>query len=319
MDVYIAGALAAFTVDVLVYPLDTIKTRFQSQDYVTTYASNKQNALALRGLYQGIGSVVLATLPASGLFFSTYEQAKMVIGNALPMHESLVHSSASAVAEMASCLVLAPAEVIKQNAQMLRENSGSSSSSSSSSSSPSSSSAKGKLSGLAQNSTSMQAFRQLAGKDGSRRRLFTGYTALVARNLPFTALQFPIFEQLRSWAWRRRTLDRPRDQARGIAETGVIAGASAGSAGAVAAFITTPSDVVKTRMMITAGKANSAGAWSVVKTVYRERGARGFFRGGLFRSGWTAIGSSLYLGTYDAAKAWLQGRKRGSLDDEGIL
>ncbi|KAG6181541.1 hypothetical protein E4U27_002228 [Claviceps purpurea] len=326
MDVYIAGALAAFTVDVLVYPLDTIKTRFQSQDYVTTYASNKQNALALRGLYQGIGSVVLATLPASGLFFSTYEQAKTVIGNALPMHESLVHSSASAVAEMASCLVLAPAEVIKQNAQMLRENSGSSSSSSSpsssfssSSSSSSSSSAKAKLSGWAQNSTSLQAFRQLAGKDSSRRRLFTGYTALVARNLPFTALQFPIFEQLRSWAWRRRTLDRPRDQARGIAETGVIAGASAGSAGAVAAFITTPSDVVKTRMMITAGKADSAGAWSVVKTVYRERGARGFFRGGLFRSGWTAIGSSLYLGTYDAAKAWLQGRKRGSLDDEGVL
>ncbi|KAG6139997.1 hypothetical protein E4U38_007783 [Claviceps purpurea] len=322
MDVYIAGALAAFTVDVLVYPLDTIKTRFQSQDYVTTYASNKQNALALRGLYQGIGSVVLATLPASGLFFSTYEQAKTVIGNALPMHESLVHSSASAVAEMASCLVLAPAEVIKQNAQMLRENSGSSSSSSSpssSSSSSSSSSAKAKLSGWAQNSTSLQAFRQLAGKDSSRRRLFTGYTALVARNLPFTALQFPIFEQLRSWAWRRRTLDRPRDQARGIAETGVIAGASAGSAGAVAAFITTPSDVVKTRMMITAGKADSAGAWSVVKTVYCERGARGFFRGGLFRSGWTAIGSSLYLGTYDAAKAWLQGRKRGSLDDEGVL
>ncbi|KAG6196583.1 hypothetical protein E4U10_000836 [Claviceps purpurea] len=319
MDVYIAGALAAFTVDVLVYPLDTIKTRFQSQDYVTTYASNKQNALALRGLYQGIGSVVLATLPASGLFFSTYEQAKTVIGNALPMHESLVHSSASAVAEMASCLVLAPAEVIKQNAQMLRENSGSSSSSSSPSSSSSSSSAKAKLSGWAQNSTSLQAFRQLAGKDSSRRRLFTGYTALVARNLPFTALQFPIFEQLRSWAWRRRTLDRPRDQARGIAETGVIAGASAGSAGAVAAFITTPSDVVKTRMMITAGKADSAGAWSVVKTVYRERGARGFFRGGLFRSGWTAIGSSLYLGTYDAAKAWLQGRKRGSLDDEGVL
>ncbi|KAG5976537.1 hypothetical protein E4U58_003369 [Claviceps cyperi] len=314
MDVYIAGALAAFTVDVLVYPLDTIKTRFQSQDYVITYASNKQNALALRGLYQGIGSVVLATLPAAGLFFSTYEQAKTVIGNALPMHESLVHSSASAVAEMASCLVLAPAEVIKQNAQMLRENG------SSPSPSPSpSSSAKGKLSGWTQNSTSLQAFRQLAGKDRSQRRLFTGYTALVARNLPFTALQFPIFEQLRSWAWRRRTLDRPRDQERGIAETGVIAGASAGSAGAVAAFITTPSDVVKTRMMISAGKTDGAGAWSVMKTVYRERGAKGFFRGGLFRSGWTAIGSSLYLGTYDAAKMWLQGRKRGSLDDKGIL
>lgn len=57
--------MAAFTVDVLVYPLDTIKTRYQSQDFVKTYAqSSKANPLAVRGLYQGIGSVVLATLPA---------------------------------------------------------------------------------------------------------------------------------------------------------------------------------------------------------------------------------------------------------------
>ncbi|KAG6010812.1 hypothetical protein E4U21_004200 [Claviceps maximensis] len=315
MDVYVAGALAAFTVDVLVYPLDTIKTRFQSQDYVATYgSSSKQNALALRGLYQGIGSVVLATLPAAGLFFSTYEQSKVVIGNALPMHESLVHASASAVAELASCLVLAPAEVIKQNAQMLRERSGSSPCSSSSSSS------RGKIAAMTRNSTSLQAFRQLAEQGASGRRLFTGYTALVARNLPFTALQFPIFEQLRSWAWRRRTASRREEpHTQGIVETGLIAGFSAGSAGAAAAFITTPSDVVKTRMMVMAGRADGAGSWSVVKMVYRERGARGFFRGGLFRSGWTAIGSSLYLGTYDAAKVWLQRRKRGLTDNSEVL
>ena len=60
-----AGAVAAFTVDVLVYPLDTLKTRFQSQDYIKTYGANSsREPLALRGLYQGIGSVVLATLPA---------------------------------------------------------------------------------------------------------------------------------------------------------------------------------------------------------------------------------------------------------------
>ncbi|KAG5933023.1 hypothetical protein E4U53_001121, partial [Claviceps sorghi] len=304
-----AGALAAFTVDVLVYPLDTIKTRFQSQDYLATYGSSKQKALALRGLYQGIGSVVLATLPAAGLFFSTYEQAKTVLGNALPVHESLVHSSASAVAEMASCLVLAPAEVIKQNAQMLREKPGSASSASSS---------RGKIAAMAQKSTSLQAFRQLAGGD-SATRLFTGYTALVARNLPFTALQFPIFERLRSWAWGRREAGRREDQTRGIGETGVIAGLSAGGAGALAALVTTPSDVVKTRMMVMAGRADGAGSWSVVKMVYRERGLRGFFRGGLFRSGWTAIGSSLYLGTYDAAKVWLKRRKQGSMDEAGML
>lgn len=336
------------------YPLDTIKTRYQSQDYLSTYGSSKQNAFALRGLYQGIGSVVLATLPAgmfirppsfpscrfldsgdseyhvvfftffggieksdkkvAGLFFSVYEQSKAVIGKSLPIHESLAHSSASAIAELASCLVLAPAEVIKQNAQMLREDSGSS---------------KGNTTTRG-GSTSLLAFRHVAGKDTSR-RLFTGYTALVARNLPFTALQFPIFEQLRSWAWKKKLGGR-QDQTRGVVETGLVAGGSAGSAGAVAAFITTPSDVVKTRMMLMAGsshsgrekatthnKTNLGGSWSVARTVYRERGPGGFFRGGLFRSGWTAIGSSLYLGTYDAAKLWLKRRKKAPAEDAGIL
>ncbi len=63
--------MAAFTVDLLVYPLDTIKTRIQSQDYLKSYVSaasgKKPPALALRGLYQGVGSVVIATLPA-GLY-----------------------------------------------------------------------------------------------------------------------------------------------------------------------------------------------------------------------------------------------------------
>lgn len=56
-----AGAAAAFTVDVLIYPLDTLKTRYQSQDFIKSPVSKP---LALRGLYQGIGSVILATLPA---------------------------------------------------------------------------------------------------------------------------------------------------------------------------------------------------------------------------------------------------------------
>lgn len=66
-----AGAAAAFTIDLLVYPLDTIKTRYQSQDYLQTYAKKPPSTAAkqasstvFRGLYQGVGSVIVATLPA---------------------------------------------------------------------------------------------------------------------------------------------------------------------------------------------------------------------------------------------------------------
>ncbi|KAM0435982.1 hypothetical protein ACHAPT_002874 [Fusarium lateritium] len=307
MEIYAAGAIAAFTVDLLVYPLDTLKTRYQSQDYIQTYAaSSTKKAPVLRGLYQGIGSVVLATLPAAGLFFSTYESAKQVIGKSTWLPEPLVHSSASGVAEMASCLVLAPAEVIKQNAQMLQS----------------------ETPGKGSTSTSLQAFRQLAGA-GASRRLFTGYTALVARNLPFTALQFPIFEHMRARVWESRGDDAPEPT---LVETGLVTGLSAGGAGSVAAFLTTPSDVVKTRMMLSAGseresqnevaakmagKRAKKGAWTVTQEVYRERGVRGFFRGAALRSGWTMLGSGLYLGTYEMAKVWLKRRKSEAEDEVG--
>lgn len=249
----------------------------------------------------------------AGLFFSTYESAKRIIGNATPLPQPLVHSAASGVAEMASCLVLAPAEVIKQNAQMLQNDSHGV--------------------GRSGSSTSLQAFRQLTG-DGVSRRLFTGYTALLARNLPFTALQFPIFEHVRATYWKSRGSGSREP---GLIETGLATGLSAGSAGSIAAFITTPSDVVKTRMMLSAGnqsenstqgqsevaakmegKQPKKGAWTVSREVYQERGVRGFFRGAALRSGWTMLGSGLYLGSYEMAKVWLR-RGKTDVEDDGPL
>lgn len=225
---------------------------------------------------------------------------KRTISTAIPGGpQPIVHSAASAIAEMASCVVLAPAEVIKQNAQMLRRRQG----------------------GSGARSTSLEALRQVTAS-GATRRLFTGYTALVARNLPFTALQFPIFEHVRQVAWERRGRGREGGE-RSLLETGVVTGASAGSAGAFAAWITTPSDVVKTRMMLSAGEKTMAQgdaarrargeSWEVAKEVYRSTGVRGLFRGGSFRAAWTALGSGLYLGTYEMSKVWLT---RGKDDDE---
>ncbi|RCI09665.1 hypothetical protein L249_3821 [Ophiocordyceps polyrhachis-furcata BCC 54312] len=276
MDVYVAGAVAAFTVDVIVYPLDTYKTRLQSRDFLKAAAPKG-------GLYQGIGVVVVATLPAAGVFFSTYERCKRLLASSEVLPLAVVHASASSVAEAASCLVLAPAEVIKQNAQMLKRSSSSSSAAAATTSSSSSSSS----------SASIQAFRRLGVS-----RLFSGYTALVARNLPFTAMQFPIYEHVRARLRRGRKRDA-------LVETGFTAGVSAGVAGATAAFLTTPGDVVKTRIMVTAGQDRRLGSWAVIKAVWAERGVRGFFRGAGLRSGWTALGSSLYLGSYDMARLWL--------------
>lgn len=74
-DIWIAGAFAAFTVDLLVYPLDTVKTRLQSPDFKKLYTNGVDSRVSrsmFRGVYQGVGSVILATLPSCMLALSLF-------------------------------------------------------------------------------------------------------------------------------------------------------------------------------------------------------------------------------------------------------
>ncbi|KAK0666452.1 putative S-adenosylmethionine mitochondrial carrier protein [Cercophora samala] len=308
-EILAAGAVAAFTVDLLIYPLDTIKTRYQSQGVVAQLRRPPSVPHGLRGLYQGIGSVIFATLPAAAIFFISYESLKSSLPNAAP--QPAIHALASAGAELASCTVLTPAEVVKQNAQILQR------------------------SGSSRNnkSSSIEALHMVwRSEGGAMRRLWTGYTALVARNLPFTALQFPLFELFRGHIWNQRkgnadpshpwdnrtdsdklqlTAQFEKTRLNGLKstliETGLVTGASAAASGSLAALITTPLDVVKTRIMLGAGSSSTERARDIASRIVREEGVRGIFRGAILRGAWTALGSGLYLGSYEMAKIWLRG------------
>lgn len=238
-------------------------------------------------------------------------------GSSAPLiPQPIVHSAASALAELVSCFILTPAEVLKQNAQMVRRQANWS------------------------DSKASMAFKQPATWEAIRQfkrpaQLWRGYGALAARNLPFTAMQFPLYEQLK--ANIRGYREKHGLLTGGIAETAVITAISAGSAGSVAAVLTTPVDVVKTRIMLAASSEtsrkptreemqrakdgrntakSSAGekgatkqsGLAVAQSVLRENGIKGLFRGGALRAAWTALGSGLYLAVYDSARVWLGDR-----------
>jgi solute carrier family 25 S-adenosylmethionine transporter 26 len=313
-----AGAFAAFSVDLLVYPLDTLKTRIQSPSYTKLYkhANGTTNRVLYRGLYQGIGSIILITIPSSGAFFTTYEALKFALNEYIPPNSTLyvpsaaIHSVSSAGAELVSCAILTPAEVLKQNAQVVLKD--------------------GKSKRGSPTLEVLKHFRRQPTK------LWRGYTALAARNLPFTALQFPVFEHLKQYFLTRRTKKNDGKPVESIFERASITAMSGSIAGSGAAWITTPIDVVKTRIMLAAGEESSKPApetsggsegpgkkptrksgWLVGKEVLRNEGLRGIFRGALLRSVWTAMGSGLYLGCYEGGRFYLEDSRKDTKANEG--
>lgn len=278
-------------------------------------------ATLFRGLFQGVGSVIIATLPSSGAFFITYEGVKHTLSTHNPngvIPQPLVHATASGTAELVSCTVLTPAEVIKQNAQVFSRSSGA-------------------------NATlhTLQRFR--ANPLG----LWRGYTALAGRNLPFTAMQFPLFEHFRALIkeYRERTGRRTGT----LLESGLVTATSAGAAGSISAVITTPIDVVKTRIMLSAAEnaaqdrtkgvgdalkngglrdamgqvvkkpSRRKSSLQVGKEIFADQGVKGLWRGGAMRGTWTILGSGLYLGTYESGRIWLASRRGEKLNEEDLL
>ena len=220
-----------------------------------------------------------------------------------------MHASASSLAELVSCAILTPAEVIKQNAQMVNTSTSTST------------------------STSTNATLQTLGKFRSHPlALWRGYAALAGRNLPFTAMHFPMFEAVKAriQGWRQQARGA---RSGGVVESAWITALSAGSAGAVAAVVTTPIDVVKTRIMLRAaseegeaassppqgsrqGKGARKSGWQVGQAIVRERGIPGLWRGGALRAVWTFLGAGLYLGAYESGRGYLAAR-RGEDGEDG--
>ncbi|KAK3485073.1 mitochondrial carrier domain-containing protein [Neurospora crassa] len=306
----LAGALAGTTVDLSLFPLDTLKTRLQSAQGF--FASG-----GFRGIYRGVGSCVIGSAPGAAFFFVTYETTKGFLSTKTGsttttttthtgdtnkgqgkkgLSPGVQHGIAASLGEIAACAVRVPTEVIKQRAQA-GQHGGSSLSS--------------LLHILHQRST--------IGLTGVWRELYRGWGITVMREVPFTVLQFPLWESLKKWGRERRQRTGRGlfgDSATGKDDKDVSAPESAlyGSlAGGFAAALTTPLDVLKTRIMLSERRE---GVVSLIKTVWRDgktktgSGIRPFFSGIGPRVMWISIGGAIFLGSYQSVANAFEGTTR---------
>ncbi|KAI5312548.1 hypothetical protein L3X38_041721 [Prunus dulcis] len=261
-DGVIAGGAAGVFVEAALYPIDTIKTRLQ-----VAHAGGK---IVLKGLYSGLAGNLAGVLPASAIFVGVYEPMKQKLLKALPENLSaLAHLTAGAIAGAASSVVRVPTEVVKQRMQ------------------------------TAQFSSAPDAVRLILAKEGFK-GLYAGYGSFLLRDLPFDAVQFCIYEQLRIGfkLAARRDLNDPE-----VAMIGAFAGAVTGA-------ITTPLDVIKTRLMVQGSENQYRGIYDCVRTIMRDEGSPALWKGIGPRVLWIGIGGSIFFGVLERTKQILEERRR---------
>ena len=103
--------------------------------------------------------------------------------------------------------------------------------------------------------------------------LYKGVGACLLRDVPFSAVYFPTYAHLKKDLFG----ESPQKK------LGVLQLLTAGAiAGIPAAYLTTPADVIKTRLQVEArkGEATYNGLVDCARKIYRDEGWRTFFRGG---------------------------------------
>ncbi|KAG6006026.1 hypothetical protein E4U21_007452 [Claviceps maximensis] len=264
----VAGALAGTIVDLSLFPLDTLKTRLQSS--AGFFPSG-----GFSGIYRGIGSAVVGSAPGAAFFFCTYETSKARLGRGgTGLPEPATHMVAAGLGEVAACAVRVPTEVVKQRAQA----------------------------GL-HGGSSAAALRAILSRyrDGGGlvtvwRELYRGWSITVFREVPFTVIQFPLWEAMKGWGRRRRRHRHRHDDG---SDVSAVESALYGSvAGGVSAAATTPLDVLKTRVMLSRDRVSVA---QVLSSIIRDEGWRPFFAGIVPRVTWISIGGAIFLGSYQWA------------------
>jgi len=129
-------------------------------------------------------------------------------------------------------------------------------------------------------------------RDAGPRGLFTGFVPTVLEDIPDMALKFCAYESLREvhrGMFGGRVASPGEDFAMGAA------------AGALAAAATTPLDVIKSNMMVTAAERPSMLA--AASAVYRNGGAPAFFRGVGARALSNGINSAVFFAFFEAIRS----------------
>jgi len=138
-----------------------------------------------------------------------------------------------------------------------------------------------------------QALSSIITKEGPM-GLYTGFASTAFRDMPFMVILFVTYDEL-----KRRTTQEKRQIT--MVESLTYGGVSGGLAG----FLTTPMDVIKTKIMTadcSLEERRKINMRTVSTQIWHEARIRGFFIGAIPRSSWWFCVCSIFFQTYESIK-----------------
>ncbi|KAJ5381090.1 uncharacterized protein N7496_003518 [Penicillium cataractarum] len=251
----LAGAFGAF----MVYPIDLVKTRMQNQRSSLPGERLYNNSLdcarkvirneGFLGLYSGVIPQLIGVAPEKAIKLTVNDLVRGTFtdkdtGKIWYAHEILAGGTAGA------CQVVFtnPLEIVKIRLQVQGE--------------------------IAKNVEGAPRRSALwIVKNLGLVGLYKGASACLLRDVPFSAIYFPTYAHLKSDFFGETATNK----------LGVVQLLTAGAiAGMPAAYLTTPCDVIKTRLQVEArkGETKYTGLRHCATTVWKEEGLKAFFKGG---------------------------------------
>ncbi|KAL3824755.1 hypothetical protein ACJIZ3_020784 [Penstemon smallii] len=292
---FLWGAIAGAFGEGMMHPVDTIKTRIQSQA-IFDKCKNQGNAMhlirgiwgrdGLGGFYRGIAPGVMGSLATGATYFGVIESTKKWIEESHPSLDGhLTHFIAGALGDTLGSFIYVPCEVMKQRMQVQGSRNYWNSL-------------------MVQDVSPAKHGRHMYGyysgmfhagcsiwKEQGLKGLYAGYWSTLVRDVPFAGLMVTFYEAFKNMTHygKQKLFPNTKLHTNSTFE-GLILG---GLAGGLSAFLTTPLDVVKTRLQVQ-GMASRYTGWSdAVSKIWLAEGVRGMFRGSIPRIVWYMPASAL--------------------------
>jgi solute carrier family 25 protein 39/40 len=286
IDKIVASMVGSSLTCFIATPFDVVKARLQAQVGSTTnIASNSQFSGPMdavykisrfegfRNLWRGMNTTLTIVVPSTALYFTSYEHLRKTFERSGLFSETFTPAMAGLSARMVTVSVFSPLELVRTHLQA--------------------------TSAATVTNQGVVPTLQAIFRGGGVKSLWAGLAPTIWRDAPFSAVYWTTFEAL-------RRMDS------GISNQFVIDFVAGATGGMLAAIITHPFDVVKTRIQmhiptnqnIDGGNRKELHMW---RSIFEKEGLSGFGKGMVPRVMKVAPSCAMMISCYELTKKVLSG------------